>query len=74
LRESAGFQELSSVGFPWSSNRPDDALLGSVGSARKMTNGSDFEGLAGEENQQRQRLRDGLRVTAQFLIIFGEQD
>jgi hypothetical protein len=34
LRESAGFEELCSVTFPWTSCRADDVLLGSVGSTR----------------------------------------
>jgi hypothetical protein len=33
LRESAGFEELCSVTFPWTSDRADDVLLSSVGSA-----------------------------------------
>jgi hypothetical protein len=32
LRESAGFEELCSVTFPWTSYRADDVLLASVGS------------------------------------------
>jgi hypothetical protein len=32
LRESAGFEELGSVTFTWTSCRTDDVLLGSVGS------------------------------------------
>jgi hypothetical protein len=32
LRENAGFEELSSVTFPWISYRDDDVLLASVGS------------------------------------------
>jgi hypothetical protein len=32
LRESAGFEELSPVTFPWTSYWADDVVLGSVGS------------------------------------------
>jgi hypothetical protein len=32
LRESAGFEELWSVTFPWTSYRADDVLLTAVGS------------------------------------------
>jgi hypothetical protein len=32
LRESAGFEELCSVTFPWTSYQADDVLLGSLGS------------------------------------------
>jgi hypothetical protein len=32
LKESAGFEELCSVTFPWTSYRADDVLLPSVGS------------------------------------------
>jgi hypothetical protein len=32
LRESAGFEELCSLTFPWTSYQANDVLLGSVGS------------------------------------------
>jgi hypothetical protein len=34
LRESAGFDELCSMTFPWTNYRADDVLLASVGSTR----------------------------------------
>jgi hypothetical protein len=39
LRESAGLEDLCSVTFPWTTDRADDVLLGSVGSTslRKST-------------------------------------